>query len=597
MSLPTRETSHSGVGVSSEAGLEASSPSLSDVALGLGSPRGRRSRQLMQAIEHHTASMRACGQIELLDICAEPHKELPVWKEYLPNGGCFGVYSRNADTIAFDIPENTAVSAGFGEKFWLQIATERSPHLVLSDGKLSHYHQLELFTHLFPVMQPGGVFVLECNVSATGNVLLALLAQIAESGFSSSSSLTARTDFVGYCARNIAAIEYTEAAVIVRKRTFEQQKYTAAPLRELAESTWLLDPPGTYARVTPKIFGSEEIERRTLHMIKTLGHTAHPAAEIGVLKDVVVVEGGIVVTSDNRIVEESFINARHTAQRGPFFRVGQGDMFVSEKPVSGPDRLVDGRHAIIKQTWDLNFGHWLVDTFPRVANILEKFPTEPLRYILNGAAPPHIRELHRDGLRAFGIPEDRIDFVDRRPTFVKEAIYATPMTLPPLIKSPRAIQILEGVSRRFGQPEHPGGSAMRKIYLTRNHYPRRNLLNESEILPILAAAGYDVIVPEQLSFSEQAKLFASASHVVGNMGAAFSNLAFSPKGVKVFALATEHMLHDYFYDLVCHKGGEYWALQGSASGSEVGIGADFSIDTHEFGRLFEEFDLPTSLVL
>lgn len=528
--------------------------------------------------------MRAKDSIEVLEIGEAPQQELSVWKEWFSGNSCYAVSS--------------AAAAVRDDSYWYAVASQRSPHLVLSDGSLNPDHQVRFFSHIFPVAQPGAVFVLERGGSSgQAEGLEALLAEVLSAKLSTGSPLTKRTDFLGYCARNIVAVEQTEYAVIVRKRTFELQKYTAAPLRELAETTWLLDPPGTYARVTPKIFGSEEIERRTLHMIKTLGHTAHPAAEIGVLKDVVVVEGGIVVTSDNRIVEESFINARHTAQRGPFFRVGQGDMFVSEKPVSGPDRLVDGRHAIIKQTWDLNFGHWLVDTFPRVANILEKFPTEPLRYILNGAAPPHIRELHTDGLRAFGIPEDRIDFVDRRPTFVKEAIYATPMTLPPLIKSPRAIQILEGVSRRYEQPEHPGGSATRKIYLTRNNYPRRNLLNESEILPILAAAGYDVIVPEQLSFAEQVKLFASASHVVGNMGAAFSNLAFSPKGVKVFALATEHMLHDYFYDLVCHKGGEYWALQGSASGSEVGIGADFSIDTHEFGRLFEEFDLPAGLVL
>jgi capsular polysaccharide biosynthesis protein len=553
---------------------------LRDLAKELGSPREIRSNRLLHAIEHHTARMREKDRVEVLEIGTTPQQELPVWKEWFTGSSCYAVSSEQA--------------AKRDESFWLAIASQRSPHLVLSDGSLAQDQQLHFFSHMFPVAQPGAIFVLEHDgLDGPGNEWEALLTEVLKGEFSADGPLAKRTDFLGYCARNIVAIEQTKSAFIVRKRIFDQQKYTTAPLQEVAESTWLLDRPGTYERVTPKIFGSADIERRTLQLIKSRGHDPYPAAEVGVLKDVVVVEGGIVVTSDNRIVEESFINTRHTAQRGPFFRVGKGDLFVSEKPLSGPDRLVEGRHAIIKQTWDLNFGHWLVDTFPRVANVLEKFPDEPLRYILNGAAPPQIRELHAEGLRSFGISADQVDFVDRRPTFVKEAIYATPMTLPPLIKSPRAIQILEGVSRRYDQQEDPEGSVMRKIYLTRNNYPRRKLLNESEILPRLAAAGYDVIVPEQLSFREQAKLFASASHIVGNMGAAFSSLAFSPKGVRVFALATEHMMHDYFYDLVCHKAGEYWALQGTASGSAAGIGADFSIDTDEFGRLFSEFDLPS----
>jgi capsular polysaccharide biosynthesis protein len=552
---------------------------LCDLAKNVGSPRGLRDENILHAIEHHTAQLREKDRIEVLEVGVAPQQELAVWKEWFSESSCYAVSSE--------------AEAAREESFWFAIASQRSPHLVLSDGSLRQDDQLLFFSHIFPVAQPGAIFVLEhSDLSVEGTAFHALLTEVGRAQFSLDSPLAKRTDFLGYCARNIVAIEQTKSAVIVRKRTFEQQKYTSAPLQELAESTWLLDPPGTYARVTPKIFGSVEIERRTLQLIKTRGHTPHPAAEIGVLKDVIVVEGGIVVTSDNRIVEESFINARHTAQRGPFFRVGQGDMFVSEKPLSGPDRLVDGRHAIIKQTWDLNFGHWLVDTFPRVANVLERFPDESLRYILNGAAPPPIRELHAAGLRAFDIHEDRIEYVDRRPTFVKDAIYATPMTTPPLIKSPRAIRILEQVSERCRQHADGDRSSNRKIYLTRNNYPRRKLLNEPDILPTLEAAGYDVIVPEQLSFSEQARLFASASHVIGNMGAAFSSLAFSPKGVKVFALATQHMMHDYFYDLVCHKAGEYWALQGIASGAEAGIGADFSIDTDEFVRLFAEFDLP-----
>lgn len=74
------------------------------------------------------------------------------------------------------------------------------------------------------------------------------------------------------------------------------------------------------------------------------------------------------------------------------------------------------------------------------------------------------------------------------------------------------------------------------------------------------------------------------------MGAAFSNLAFSPRGVRVLMLATEHMMHDYFDDLVYHKGGEYHSLQETAEGPISGIGAGFTVDEESFASIFADFD-------
>jgi hypothetical protein len=596
MKLPTLETGLTESVVTRRTRFPARSERLTILAERIGSARVRRSIRLMEAIEHHTAALRKNDRIEVLDICAEPHQELPVWKEYFPNANVYGIHSKNSDAILYDVPDNTEVSKRFGSEFWGGVAVQRSPNLILSDGRLSHYHQLELFTYLFPVAQPGGVLVLEhqgpdgSNPIDDNNVLHALLNKIVDSNFAPTSPLTSRNDFLGYCARNIAAVEYTECGVIVRKRIFEQHKLTAAPLIELAEESWTLDTPGLYNRVTPKIFGSADIERRTQNLIRTHGGRPHPGAQVGLIKDVIILDGGIIVTSDGHIIEESFINARHVSRRGPLFRVGDSELYVSERPIAAQNRLCDDKYAIVKQTWDSNFGHWLVDTLPRIANIEEKFPLASLRFVLNGGAPSHIKDLHVDSLSLFGINTDQVEFVDGRPTFVEHAVYATPMTIPPFIKSPRTISILEAMVDRCSPEIQSTYSGTRKIYLTRNRYPRRNLVNEEEILPDLLRAGYEVVIPEQLSLEEQISLFASASHVIGNMGAAFSSLAFSPMGVKVFVLATEYMVHDYFYDLVCHKGGGYWALQGSALNPSIGIGSDFSVAVDEFRRLLQEFD-------
>ena len=55
-------------------------------------------------------------------------------------------------------------------------------------------------------------------------------------------------------------------------------------------------------------------------------------------------------------------------------------------------------------------------------------------------------------------------------------------------------------------------------------------------------------------------------------------LVFSPAGVTVLALTTPRMAHDYFYDIVCHKGGHYRGLQGISTDPQPDIGSDFSVD-------------------
>lgn len=75
--------------------------------------------------------------------------------------------------------------------------------------------------------------------------------------------------------------------------------------------------------------------------------------------------------------------------------------------------------------------------------------------------------------------------------------------------------------------------------------PRR-LRNEAEILRVLKDFEVTVIYPERHSFLEQVRLFADAELVVGNNGANLAQAVFAPRGVTVFAIASEAMHDDFF---------------------------------------------------
>lgn len=86
--------------------------------------------------------------------------------------------------------------------------------------------------------------------------------------------------------------------------------------------------------------------------------------------------------------------------------------------------------------------------------------------------------------------------------------------------------ILDLVKDRVGNTNGP----RRRIYITRRDSPLRKLLNEEDVIALLANYGFEPITPGDWSVAEQIRLFASASHVMGAHGAGLGNVIFCQLG-------------------------------------------------------------------
>ena len=460
---------------------------------------------------------------------------------------------------------------------------------MLGDGSLSDLHQVQMLKLLFPAVASGGTVVLQQSSGDTQNALVTFVNQLAAAQMRRDKQAIESYESTGYLLRNVEMISFVAQCVILTKRKTGQQRLQSVPFSTVASDHRTLDIPATYPRVEAKISGPERVKDRNRDIVAAMTDVAAPPAEIGCLKNAVITGGGIVHTDDGYIIEESFINSRHAPRRGPFFQIGSSNHYVSEKSLE-PTRTAAGQFALMKQTWDANYGHWLVDTLPRMDHYVGHVDLQRTGVIVNGSISSALQQMQAAGLELFGVGKDRLLAVDWQPTKVEDLVYVTPSSIPPLIKSPRSIEILERLAGRVDAKIMERFKGTDRIYLTRNAYTRRRLLNEDMLLPTIKASGYRIVEAESLTFQEQIALFSQATHVVGNMGAAFSNLVFSPRGVRVLMLATEHMMHDYFYDLVCHKGGKYHSIQGTAEGLVSGIGADFTVDEESFDRIFADFD-------
>ena len=554
---------------------------------------GRDAAQKLEARILMAESVWRREHLQILNLSNHPDRDNLALETLAPEVYVQHVCTTSSKYLKTEPLPQVRYSETFDTAFWETVALESDPDLVISDGALSDWHQVAMLKMLFPVVRSGGAVVLQQqteNNATKGNVLIDFLNGLIRSQMNEDKRSIEGYGAEGYLLRNIESVSYSGQCVLIRKRCFPQARLEAVPFSKISTAHRIMDKPRKYERIEARIHGSDKIVARHVRALEEYRDVIAPAAESGQIRDALVSGGGIVHTRDGYIVEESFINSRHVSRRGPFYRIGTSKHYVSERSLE-PTRTLSGQFALMKQTWDANYGHWIIDTLPRIKHYLDSYDLSKSGVLVNGSISATLQEMQSASLGLFGIPSNQLTTIDWQTTHIDDLLYVTPSSIPPMLKSPLSIEILGSLSARLDAGIIDRFKSYDRIYLTRNSYPRRRLVNEDELLPFLDTAGYQVIVPESLSFAEQVSVFSRATHVIGNMGAAFSNLAFSPHGVKVFVLATEHMAHDYFYDLVCHKKGEYYALQGTAEpGSGDGIGADFSVEKNAFLRILKEFD-------
>ncbi len=80
------------------------------------------------------------------------------------------------------------------------------------------------------------------------------------------------------------------------------------------------------------------------------------------------------------------------------------------------------------------------------------------------------------------------------------------------------------------------GGGNRRIYVARKDSANRILVNEDEVIERVRRAGFEIVNLSGLGLTEQAQIFANASHVIAPHGAGLANLLFCSPGVIVCEL-------------------------------------------------------------
>ncbi|MGO4956321.1 glycosyltransferase family 61 protein [Luteococcus sp. Sow4_B9] len=388
-----------------------------------------------------------------------------------------------------------------------------------------------------------------------------------------------RKETVAFLVRTVSQVVSDSEVVTLSKSVYRHQRMHAVSQRQASAHRVELLPAAFYRREAPLIVGSPVKERMARDAHRDYQPQFVPAQFLSALGECFVSGYGNVHPSEGAVVEESFANSWHTTTRGLLQRNGDTDWWTSVQDVTPRQGVaVEKPCIILKQTWDANYGHWLVDNFARLARVGEYLDLGEVSVLVNDVPEP-MHGVMVQCMNLLGIGKDQIVVQGTHSIHLAEAYYPGPVSRAPSMKHPQAVDFLRSLvplaAEAGGRNHAPSG----KVYLSRNRTGKRMLTNEDELVPHLVKQGYEVVYPEELCLYDQMCTLGGARHVVGNMGAALTNLVFSPPGVNMVALATPGMSHDYFYDIVSLKQGRYVGIQASGA-SNTPLTADFSLEVN-----------------
>lgn len=202
---------------------------------------------------------------------------------------------------------------------------------------------------------------------------------------------------------------------------------------------------------------------------------------------------------------------------------------------------IHGTVAVMHQS--SNYGHYLVESVSSMLQILES-KVEIDYYILDISTP-----FARAMVELLQIPTDKI----LSPT-PHRLMHADRIVLPTLTADVELLEYRDRIlwSHALSLPlnildfythlayDATSSHSSRKVFLKRPENSNRNFENPQEVEAIFAEYGYEIILPDSLSFLEEVALMQEARVIASMHGAGLANVLFAPSDAVVFEIFSRY---------------------------------------------------------
>ncbi len=302
---------------------------------------------------------------------------------------------------------------------------------------------------------------------------------------------------------------------------------------------------------------------RAVEPIWSRGHFPEQPIQFSLLQDVVIVKEGLVFTRDMEVVPASI--TQHTPAE-----IDGARYAVSAARAAGPLPHIAGTTLLCKKRGVGNYGHWLMEMFPKVVLALQHLPFHDLRFVIPEATGA-LRATMLASMQRLGIAGNRCVAQGDAPVSIGKLVMVDGLTAHGAYMSPLAVTSVEPLSWDI-----PAGRD-RMLYLSRSSAGHRCFQDEEAVAGRARAAGYRIFDPGTVDLHEQISVFAGAQRIVGIMGAALTNIAFAPRHAQVTVLAPANMPDTFFWFIAGLRGLRYREVRCAVEGPIRGV-ADWDRD-------------------
>lgn len=257
-----------------------------------------------------------------------------------------------------------------------------------------------------------------------------------------------------------------------------------------------------------------------------------------------------VLTPDDHVLDDVSLEWGHHPGGQRIFRRLR---LPSAKKLKSPALL-------LASTGSENYFHWLFDVLPR----LEIVRRSPFSSSLSSdwIVTQPLSSFQSESLLAYDFRVPNLHFLNQQSHLSCREL--TLPSLPGLSGDPawRTCQFLRTLlTPSFLAAPSPRGE---RIYISRQDATGRRLKNESELWAHLAPLGFERISAGQLTFAQQARVFAHAKVIIGVHGAALTNLVFAPEGAKIIELFPDHYTNSCYRVIALHGCLRYFYALGTS---------------------------------
>ena len=180
--------------------------------------------------------------------------------------------------------------------------------------------------------------------------------------------------------------------------------------------------------------------------------------------------------------------------------------------------------------WYYEYYHWFTDVLTRLAP-LNEFPAET-KILVRGP----LKLFQRQSLEMLGLI-NRVKETDSRHLILEQYYFSSPVGMTGCT-NPYAVEWL----RNQFLP-HRGLSDTPRRFLIKRKGRTRGIVNQEELAEYLISKGWAAIYPEDLTLADQIACFNKAEAIIGEHGAAFTNLLWCRPGCKVLELCPDNFLN------------------------------------------------------